>query len=300
MDFLVPLDAEEFYALTPRSVSITASAFCSQINVNSILLYLPILHFQKTAWLLFCSYSTGRRVGAKYLQHNYSFHFPACYPATSSSRRELKYSQIWYSPIHYTPLWLEVYFSLSFEYRVKKAKFRVTKPASSDTHVSIQVTYSLEQNCVAYYCCNTINPNPNPNPNPTFFWLDMPRVLWLDTRVLWLETRYSIKRNSPVIAPRSSTHVDYTHLLPSKHRSYRSPWHWSEWTQTQQLSRSPATTTDRLHHHLSVLNTAADQLTRLQHDASRPSVAVRATGIELYFIRWSSHDSRLEHTRTLK
>ena len=69
MDFLVPLDAD-FYALSPRSVSKTASAFYLQKNASFILLYLPKLHFQSTAWLLFCSYSTGRRVGAEYLQYN--------------------------------------------------------------------------------------------------------------------------------------------------------------------------------------------------------------------------------------
>jgi len=66
MDFLVPLDAE-FYALSPRSFSKTARAFYLQKTASFILLYLPILHFQRTAWLLFCSYSTGRRVGAEYL-----------------------------------------------------------------------------------------------------------------------------------------------------------------------------------------------------------------------------------------
>jgi len=69
MDFLVPLDAE-FYALSPHSVSKTASAFYLQKNVNFILLYLPKLLFQRTAWLLFYSYSTGRRVGAEYLKYN--------------------------------------------------------------------------------------------------------------------------------------------------------------------------------------------------------------------------------------
>jgi len=65
----LPLDAE-FYALSPRSFSRTAGAFYLQKNASFILLYLPKLHFQRTAWLLFCSNSNGRWVGAEYLQYN--------------------------------------------------------------------------------------------------------------------------------------------------------------------------------------------------------------------------------------
>jgi len=65
VDFFVLLDAE-FYALSPRVFSRTAGAFYLQRRVNFILLYLPKLHFQRTAWLLFCSNSTGIRVGAEY------------------------------------------------------------------------------------------------------------------------------------------------------------------------------------------------------------------------------------------
>ena len=41
-----------------RNFCNTISVFYLQKNVNFILLYLPVLHFQRTAWILFCSYST--------------------------------------------------------------------------------------------------------------------------------------------------------------------------------------------------------------------------------------------------
>jgi len=59
MDFLIPLDAE-FYALSTFSFNRTAGAFYPYDSVNLIVLEcssLAKLHFQRTAWLLFCCWS---------------------------------------------------------------------------------------------------------------------------------------------------------------------------------------------------------------------------------------------------
>jgi len=52
MDFLCRYIAE-FYAASPRNIREIAGAFYVCKNVNFVLLSLPNLHFQNTAWLMF-------------------------------------------------------------------------------------------------------------------------------------------------------------------------------------------------------------------------------------------------------